>query len=198
MTAEHPDPSARQVPWTRFDFLMAASLKDATGAPEAPLSLYKPVPWRRTVAALTGAVLSLGLGVWFFFAWVYPPQLVREAMVHEHREATLRGDFQKNKLPMLHAMGLREGASLPGLVQLQRHCEIAGRKAYHLTTFIEKGGGMVTILAFEQPVPGAPSGHGVWMGRYWRFVEGVPGRTILMLADNPKVLTETERFLKKG
>ena len=197
MTPERPDPSPRQVPWTQFDFLVTASLKDATEAPEAPLSLYKTVPWRRTAATLAGIVLTVAFGLWVF-ARVYPPELVREAMVHEHREATLRGDFQKNKLSMLYAMGLSEGASLPGLLQLQRPCDIAGRRAYHVTTFIEKGGGMITILAFEQPVPDAPSGEGQWLGRHWRFMEGVPGKTILLLADNAKVLVETERLLKKS
>jgi hypothetical protein len=55
---------------------------------------------------------------------------------------------------------------------------------------------MVTILAFEKPVPNAPSGHGSWLGRHWRFVEGVSGKTILLLADNPQVLGATELFLK--
>jgi len=36
------------------------------------------------------------------------------------------------------------------------------------------------------------------MGRHWRITELVPGRTILLLADNAKVLLETERLLKLG
>ena len=187
--------------WTADDFAISAALKDAVDVPDAPAGLYKKPRYARAASALAGSALTLALGVWGFYTWIYPPELVREALIHEHREATLRGDFQKNKLPMLIAMGLKDGASLPGLLQLQRPCEIAGRTAYHLTTFIEKGGGIVTILAFADPVVlpysgSAPTGQGGWLGRHWRFVEGNPGKTILLLADNPKVLRETERLLK--
>ena len=138
-------------------------------------------------------------GAWAFLAFLYPPELVREALVHEHREATLRGDFQPDKRPMLEAMGLRDGATLPGLMQLQRPCDIDGHSAYHVTTFFEKGGGMVTILAFEQALPDVRAGeHGSWMGRHWRFADGLPGRTVLLLADNARVLTETEHLLRMG
>ena len=100
---------------------------------------------------------------------------------------------------MLAAIGVPPGTTLPGLLQLQRPCDIDGRMAYHLTTFLEKGGGMVTILAFEHPVADAPTGgQGRWMGRYWRFAEGLNGNTVLLLADNPRVLAETERLLKQG
>jgi hypothetical protein len=184
--------------WKRADFELAAALKDATEVPEAPPSLYRRVPWRRSAAALSGAVLSVALGAWAFIDHVYPPELVREALVHEQREATLRGDFQVDKTPMLRALGLRDGATLPGLLQLQRPCDIDGRTAYHVTTFLEKGGGIVTILAFDQPLANPPAGHGQWLGRYWRFAEILPGRTILLMADNAKVLAETERLLRAG
>ncbi len=184
--------------WKHADFELAAALKDATEVPEAPASLYRRVPWRRSAVALSGAVLSVALGAWVFMDHVYPPELVREALVHEQREATLRGDFQPDKTPMLRALGLRDDATLPGLLQLQRPCDIDGRMAYHVTTFLEKGGGIVTILAFDQALPNAPSGEGQWLGRYWRFAEVVPGKTILLLADNAKVLAETERLLRAG
>lgn len=182
--------------WKRADFELAAALKDATEVPDAPACLYRRVPWRRSSAALGGAVLGLALGGWAFMDRVYPPELVREAMVHEQRESTLRGDFQPDKTPMLRALGLRDGAALPGLLQLQRPCDIDGRMAYHVTTFLEKGGGIVTILAFEQPIPNAPTGQGRWMGRHWRIAEVAPGKTILLLADNAKALEETERLLR--
>jgi hypothetical protein len=151
------------------------------------------------VAVAAGVVLAAVLGGWAFVAFLYPPELVREALVHEHREATLRGDFQPDKQPMLEAMGLRPGATLPGLMQLQRPCDIDGHNAYHVTTFLEKGGGMVTILAFERPLPDEMAGrHGAWMGRYWRFTQGIPGKTVLLLADNARALAETERLLKSG
>ncbi len=166
--------------------------------PEAPASLYRSVPWCRWVAILSGITLSMLMGAWAFVA-LPPPPLVREALVHEHREATLRGDFQPDKRPMFEAMGLSAGATLPGLMQLQRPCDIDGHNAYHLTTFLEKGGGMVTILAFEKPLANDMSGkQGSWMGRYWRFAQGMSGKTILLLADNAKVLVETERLLKSS
>jgi hypothetical protein len=191
--------SGYDVRWTHADFELAAALKDATEVPEAPASLYRQVPWRRSAAVLAGTVLSVVLGGWAFIALLYPPELVREALVHEHREATLRGDFQPDKRPMFEAMGLRAGATLPGLMQLQRPCDIDGHNAYHVTTFLEKGGGMVTILAFEQPLPNEMAGRqGSWMGRHWRFTHGIPGKTILLLADNARALAETERLLKSG
>ena len=198
MKHEHDLTSSHAERWKRADFALAAALKDATEVPEAPASLYRRVPWRGSAAALSVAVLSVALGAWVFMDQVYPPELVREALVHEQREATLRGDFQPNKTPMLRALGLRDGATLPGLLQLQRPCEIEGRMAYHVTTFLEKGGGIVTILAFDQPLEDPPAGHGQWLGRYWRFAEVVPGKTILLLADNAKVLAETERLLRAG
>jgi len=184
--------------WKRADFELAAALKDATEAPEAPPSLYRRVPWRRSAAALAGALASLAIATWAFVEFVVPPELVREALVHEQREATLRGDFQPDKTPMLRALGLPDGAALPGLLQLQRPCDIDGRKAYHVTTFLEKGGGIVTILAFDPALPNPPTGQGRWFGRHWRFAEIAPGRTVLMLADNAKVLLETERLLRSG
>ena len=56
----------------------------------------------------------------------------------------------------------------------------------------------MTILAFDQPLVDPPAGHGQWLGRYWRFAEVVPGKTILLLADNAKALAETERLLRAG
>jgi hypothetical protein len=199
MTRE-PTPASRyDVRWTHADFELAAALKEATDVPEAPASLYRHVSWRRSAGMLAGAVASLAIGVWVFNAFFYPPELVREALVHEHREATLRGDFQPDKRPMFEAMGLRADAALPGLMQLQRPCDIDGRSAYHVTTFLEKGGGMVTILAFEEAMPSELAGkQGSWMGRHWRFAQGMPGKTVLLLADNARALTETERLLKSS
>jgi len=199
MTSDRNQSAGLGARWTHADFAFAAALKDATEASDAPASLYRHVPWRRSAAAFVGAFAVAVLGAWAFLAFLYPPELVREALVHEHREATLRGDFQQDKRPMLAAMGLREDATLPGLMQLQRPCDIDGHVAYHLTTFLEKGGGMVTILAFESPLPTELAGtRGSWMGRHWRFAQGLPGKTILLLADNDRALTETERLLKRG
>jgi hypothetical protein len=194
-----PDPHASAAEsWRHADFELAAALKEATEVPEAPAELYRPVPWRGSAAGLVGLLLALVLGVWVFVDQVYPPELVRDALVHEQREATLRGDFQPDKTSMRQALGLRATTALPGLLQLQRPCDIDGHKAYHVTTFLEKGGGIVTILAFERPVPDAPTGQGHWFGRYWRFADMAPGRTVLLLADNARVLAETERLLKSS
>jgi hypothetical protein len=120
MKSDRNPASRYDVRWTHADFELAAALKDATEVPEAPASLYRQVPWRRSAGALAGVAASLVIGVWVFNAFFYPPELVREALVHEHREATLRGDFQRDKRPMFEAMGLRADATLPGLMQLQR------------------------------------------------------------------------------
>jgi len=192
----NPVPDVR---WSQADFELAAALKEATEVGEAPSSLYRRVPWQRSTGLLAGALFAVLLGAWAFATLIYPPPLVREALVHEHREATLRGDFQPDKGPMLAAMGLRDSASLPGLMQLQRPCEIDGQLAYHVTTFFEHGGGMVTILAFEKPLGELRGGqHGSWLGRHWRVADGLPGKTVLLLADNPVVLTRTERILRSG
>lgn len=198
MKHDHDLTSTHAERWKRADFALAAALKDATEVPDAPASLYRRVPWRCSAGVVSGALLGLALSAWAFLDHVYPPALVREALVHEQREATLRGDFQPDKAPMLRALGLRDGATPPGLLQLQRPCDIDGRMAYHVTTFLERGGGIVTILAFDQPLPKPPAGHGQWMGRYWRFADVVPGKTILLLADNDRVLAETERLLRIG
>lgn len=198
--SKDPQPVSRyDVRWTHADFELATALKDATDAPDAPVSLYREVPWRGSAAVLAGIVVSVATGIWAFATFLYPPELVREALVHEHREATLRGDFQPDKRPMLDAIGLQAGAALPGLMQLQRPCDIDGHTAYHVTTFLEKGGGMVTILAFEKPLANELAGRqGSWMGRHWRFASGLPGKTVLLLADNARALHETERLLRRG
>lgn len=198
MRNNHDRPSGPTERWKHADFDLAAALKEATEVPEAPPLLYRRVPWRRSAAVFGSVVLAIALGAWAFLDFVYPPELVREALVHEQREATLRGDFQPDKAAMLHALGLHAGVTLPGLLQLQRPCDIDGHTVYHVTTFLEKGGGIVTILAFDQPLSSAPAGQGRWMGRHWRFAEVVPGKTILLLADNATVLVETERLLKVG
>jgi hypothetical protein len=199
MKSDRNPASNYDVRWTHADFELAAALKDATDVPEAPASLYRQVPWRRSAGVLGGIVVSALMGAWAFANFLYPPELVRAAMVHEHREATLRGDFQPDKGPMFAAMGLHAGATLPGLTQLQRPCDIDGHIAYHITTFLEQGGGMVTILAFEQALPNELAGkQGSWMGRYWRFAQGAPGKTVLLLADNARALAETERLLKSS
>jgi hypothetical protein len=198
MTTPHDVDSNQRLRWEHADFELAAALKEATDAPDAPRGLYRRVPWRRTAAGVSAAVLALALGVGAFVDSVYPPPLVRDALVHEEREATLRGDFQPDKAPLLRAVGLPDGAHLPGLLQLQRPCDIDGHMAYHVTTFLEKGGGIVTILAFDRPLPEPPAGHGQWLGRYWRFAEIVPGRTILLLGDNARALVVTEHLLKTG
>jgi hypothetical protein len=190
--------SRRAARWTRADFELAAALKEGTEVPDAPPSLYRPVPWRRAAFASAGALAALVLGGWAFVEYAVPPQIVREAFVHEEREATLRGDFQPDKTAMLRALGMRDGATLPGLVQLQRPCDIDRHMAYHVTTFLEKGGGIVTILAFEQALPDAPAGQGRWFGRHWRFADVAPGKTVLLLGDNEKALATTERYLKQG
>ncbi len=194
------DPDATPRPrWTEADFAVAARLKNATDAPEAPASLLRPVAWYGSRWTLLPLLFAPLLAAWAFIDFVYPPPVVRDAMVHEHREATLRGDFMPDKGPVYAAIGLGPDGSVPGLVQLVRPCDIDGKVAYHLTTFLEQGGGMVTILAFRKSLSGVhPGEHGSWMGRYWRFADTAPGRTVLLLADNARVLAETEHALSRN
>ncbi len=199
MNNSHRPESPDGLRWDQADFEFAALLKCSTDAGEAPAALLRRVPWQRSVWAPVAAALPLALAVWGLVAWIVPPQVVRDAMVHEHREATLRGDFQPDKSALLTALGMPPGTTLPGLVQLQRPCDIAGRSAFHVTTFMEKGGGMVTMLAFDKVLPELHPGEtGRWMGRYWRVSTGASGRTVLLLADNAQVLAETEAFLHRG
>jgi hypothetical protein len=58
---------------------------------------------------------------------------------------------------------------------------------------------MVTIRAFEDAMPSGPAGkQGRCTGRYWRFAQGMPGKAVLLLADNARALTETERLLESS
>jgi hypothetical protein len=56
----------------------------------------------------------------------------------------------------------------------------------------------VTPSRVDPALPNAPAGQGQWLGRHWRFAEVAPGNTVRLLADNAKVLVETEPLLKAG
>ena len=196
-------PSTRDGPaapsWDATDAELAALLRQATDEAEPPARLLREPSGARAAWAAVIALLAVGLLAWGLIDSSVPPQVVRDAMLHEHREATLRGDFQPDKQPLRLALGLPQGGTLPGLVQLERPCDIAGRKAFHVTTFIENGGGMVTLLAFDKTLPELRPGEtGRWFGRYWRVARGTDGNTVLLLADNAPVLAETAALLHGG
>ena len=59
MNSEPNPVSQYDVRWTHADFELAAALKDATEVPEAPASLYRLVPWRRSAGVLAGVAIPL-------------------------------------------------------------------------------------------------------------------------------------------
>ena len=84
---------------------------------------------------------------------------------------------------------------LPGYTQLMRPCEIDGSRAYHLTTFFEKGG-IVTVLAFEQPQQIA-DGQGWWANTYWQVVRSREGRPLVLIAEKKQALAVASRVLSQ-
>ena len=82
---------------------------------------------------------------------------------------------------------------LPGYTQLMRPCDIDGSRAYHLTTFFEKGG-IVTVLAFEQPQQ-IPDGQGWWANTYWQVVRSREGRPLVLIAQKKQALAVASRAL---
>ena len=95
-------------------------------------------------------------------------------------------------LAVLLAGGLGMGGVLalrpPELV---RPCEIDGRRAYHLTTFFEKGG-LVTVISFDQPQQIA-EGEGWWASTYWRVVRSQAGRPLVLIAEKKQALAVASR-----
>ena len=76
---------------------------------------------------------------------------------------------------------------LPGYTQLMRPCDIDGLRAYHLTTFFEKGG-IVTVLAFDLPQH-IPDGQGWWANTYWQVVRSREGKPLILIAEKKQALS---------
>jgi hypothetical protein len=90
-------------------------------------------------------------------------------------------------------MGLPAGEKLPGYTQLMRPCDIDGTRAYHLTTFFEKGG-IVTVLAFEQPQR-LSDGQGWWDNMHWKVVHSREGRPLVLVAQKKQALAVASKAL---
>jgi hypothetical protein len=115
-----------------------------------------------------------------------PPDVVRAAIEHEYYERTLRGNFMEVQ-PLLAHLGLEPDKAMPGYPQLMRPCEIDGQIAYHLTTFLEKGG-MVTVFALDHP-PALKETSGWWANVYWQVVHSKKdGKPLILVAQQKKAL----------
>ena len=183
---DRPDDSA-------FDLRARAELALAFEPGEAPAHLLRHTPWyshsgvkRMLAALLVGGTVTGGV-----FA-MRPPEMVRSAIEHEYYERTLRGQFIPEAEIAKH-MDWPADQKLPGYTQLMRPCDIDGSRAYHLTTFFEKGG-IVTVLAFEQP-PQLADGQGWWANTYWQVVRSREGRPLVLIAQKKQALAVASRVL---
>ena len=198
MTHDNPgtkagDSSPNVMDDTAFDLRARAELALAYDPGEPPAHLLRHTVWyaragvRRMLAALLiGSTVTGGV-----FA-MRPPQLVRGAIEHEYYERTLRGSFMPESELARHLdMPVQE--KLPGYTQLMRPCEIDGLRAYHLTTFFEKGG-IVTVMSFEQPQQ-IPDGQGWWGNTYWKVLRSREGRPLVLIAEKKQALAAASKAL---
>ena len=178
---------------TAFDLRARAELALAYNPGEPPAHLLRHTGWyartgvRRMLAALLiGSTVTGGV-----FA-MRPPELVRGAIEHEYYERTLRGSFMPEPELARH-LDLPAQEKLPGFTQLMRPCEIDGLRAYHLTTFFEKGG-IVTVMSFEQPQQ-IPDGQGWWGNSYWKVVRSREGRPLVLISEKKQALALASKAL---
>lgn len=178
---------------TAFDLRARAELALAYNPGEPPAHLLRHTAWyartgvRRMLAALLiGSTITGGV-----FA-MRPPELVRGAIEHEYYERTLRGSFMPEPELARH-LDLPAQEKLPGFTQLMRPCEIDGLRAYHLTTFFEKGG-IVTVMSFEQPQQ-IPDGQGWWGNSYWKVVRSREGRPLVLISEKKQALAVASKAL---
>lgn len=178
---------------TAFDLRARAELALAFDPGEPPSHLLRHTAWyartgvRRMLAALLiGSTVTGGV-----FA-MRPPELVRGAIEHEYYERTLRGSFMPEPELARH-LDLPAQEKLPGYTQLMRPCEIDGLRAYHLTTFFEKGG-IVTVMSFEQPQQ-IPDGQGWWGNSYWKVVRSREGRPLVLISEKKQALALASKAL---
>lgn len=169
-----------------FDLRARAELALAfdPGQPPAHLFRHTPLLLRRGFQRSLVALLVAATGAGAVFA-MRPPTLVRDAIEHEYYERTLRGNFMQSRQLLAH-LGLSQLQAVPGYPQLMRPCQIDGRLAYHLTTFIEKGG-MVTVFAFDQPVA-LKASSGWWNNMYWQVIDSRQGRPLVLVAQKKNAL----------
>lgn len=175
-----------------LDLRARAELSLAYGVGDPPAHLYRSPPALLRRPPVVAAIMA-ALGVAATLS-MRPPALVRDAIEHEYYERTLRGTFMAPG-PLLGRLGLGEDGTLPGYTQLIRPCDIDGVKAFHLTTFLERGG-MVTVFAFEQPVT-LREDSGWWNSVHWQVVRSRDGRPLLMVAQKKKALAAARASLEK-
>ncbi|MPS26683.1 hypothetical protein [Pigmentiphaga sp.] len=178
---------------TEFDLRARAELALAFEPGDPPPHLLRHTPWhaRRGLRGMLAALLIGGSAVGAVLT-MRPPELVRSAIEHEYYERTLRGSF----LPateMARHLDLPAQQALPGFIQLMRPCDIGRERAYHLTTFFEKGG-IVTVLSFEQ-FQQIPDGEGWWANTYWKVVRSHEGRPLILIAQKKQALSVASRAL---
>ena len=178
---------------TAFDLRARAELALAFAPDEPPAHLLRHTPWyaRRGLQILLAAVIVSSTALGSVLA-LRPPEMVRSAIEHEYYERTLRGNFMAEAEIARH-LDWPEQQKLPGFTQLMRPCDIDGARAYHLTTFFEKGG-IVTVLAFDQPLH-LPDGQGWWANTYWQVVRSREGRPLVLIAQKKQALAVASRVL---
>lgn len=178
---------------TEFDLRARAELALAFQPSNPPEHLLRHAPWyaRRIVRRTLAALLIGGSAAGAVFA-MRPPELVRSAIEHEYYERTLRGSFMPAAEIARH-LDLPAQHALPGYTQLMRPCDIDGARAYHLTTFFEKGG-IVTVLSFEK-LQQIPDGQGWWGNTYWKVVRSREGRPLILIAQKKQALSVASRAL---
>lgn len=164
------------------------------GQPPAYLFRHTPLLSRRGIQRGLAALLLAATGAGAVFA-MRPPTLVRDAIEHEYYERTLRGSFMQSRELLAH-LGLSQQQPVPGYPQLMRPCEIDGRLAYHLTTFIEEGG-MVTVFAFDQPVA-LKASSGWWNDVYWQVIDSRQGRPLVLVAQKKNALAMANTHLGRA
>lgn len=176
-------------PDSEFDLRARAELSLAFDAPEPPAGLLhlqaaRPMWKRRALqGGLAAAVLAIGLT--FTVLALRPPPLVRSAIEHQHRERMLRGNFV-SAAALLQKLGLDPQATIPGLPQLTRLCDLDGQLAYHLTTYFEHGG-MVTVFALDQPLS-MNWDSGWWNNVYWQVIPSRDGKPLVLVAEEKRAL----------
>jgi hypothetical protein len=174
-----------------FDLEARAQLAQVVSPEHVPPKLFRHGSWWTSApGAWISLGLALGLVVGSLFLAVRPPALVRSAIEHEVDERTLRGVFMEPQA-LLALYGLDASKPVPGFPQLLRTCELAGTRAYHLTTFFEKGG-MVTAFGFDAP-QSLKLDHGWWFSSYWQVMTTPSGRTLLLVAQKKAALAAAQK-----
>lgn len=171
-----------------FDVCMQREFARVTPVGTIPPSLFRSEPrWHIPRMALCSLAMA-GILIAACLA-LQPPSLVRAALAHERNERTVRGNFMPSQLSVAGVFGLPSDSATPGLLQMAKPCVIAGRVAYHLTTWLDgvEGGGMVTAISFAQPIALSPR-SGWWPDSYWRIIYTQRGTPVMLFAQNSRAV----------